>query len=128
MAHRTALESGFPSGPYQGRMKLSDRDSDRLWRMSISHADLSHLPPDADPKLVHISRYERCGFDSRDALSAWFDGWTNTLAECGFIVWEYDVPDWAARVGARGQVVFAAAEAVEVAQYEFQPEQLGLFA
>jgi hypothetical protein len=32
------------------------------------------------------------GTDSREALSAWFDGWTDTLERNGFRVVEYEVP------------------------------------
>ncbi|MER7688336.1 hypothetical protein [Streptomyces sp. NPDC097610] len=72
--------------------------------------------------------YERCGFDSLDALNAWFEGWGEALSECGFQVWEYEVPDWAVRVGAYGQALFHAEEAVEISAYEFTYSQPALFA
>jgi hypothetical protein len=96
--------------------------------MASDHSNTTHPSPYADPLLMGIQSYERCGFDSLDALNAWFDGWTEALADCGFEVWAYDVADWAVRVGAHGQVVFDAREAVELDRHEFTPEQLALFA
>ncbi|MEV8015667.1 hypothetical protein AB0O76_04770 [Streptomyces sp. NPDC086554] len=125
VGHESALDCGFPSGPYT--CKGMDRtEANRLWGMADDHCNYTHPSPRADPLLRSIASHERCGFDSRDALNTWFDGWTETLNECSFVVWEYDVPDWAVRVGKFGQVVFIADEAVQVSRHSFKPEQLAL--
>jgi hypothetical protein len=50
------------------------------------------LPEDEfDPK--EVTHEYRSGTDSREALDAWFDGWTDTLERNGFKVVEYEVPD-----------------------------------
>lgn len=127
VGHGSALDSGFPSGPYTCR-GVREFDIERLWGMASDHSNSMHPSPHADPLLGGISDHERCGFDSREALNAWFDGWTDALAGCNFSVWEYDVPEWAARVGKYGQVVFDSYEAVEISRHEFTPEQMALFA
>jgi len=127
VAHKSALESGFPSGPYAGK-GVPDDSAQRLWGMASAHSTMTHPTPYADPDLHHIAEHERCGFDSLDALNAWFDGWTDALAECEFVVWTYEVPEWALRVGRCGQVVFDSIEAVEVSSHEFMHEQTALFA
>lgn len=40
-----------------------------------------------------------CGFESMAQLEAWFDGWLHKLAELGFMVGIYEVPEFYARVG-----------------------------
>ncbi|MEU6684409.1 hypothetical protein [Streptomyces sp. NPDC046832] len=127
VGHSTALDNGFPSGPYTAK-GMPHADYDRLRGMGFSHCDDRHPSPYADPALRGIDTTERCGFDSREALNAWFDGWTQALSEAGCVVWEYEVPDWAVRVGEFGQCVFMAAEAVETGRHNFAPEQLALFA
>lgn len=127
VAHRTALDTGFPSGPYTG-CGVGTKEAERLWDMAGAHSNLTHPSPQADPKLQGMGDYERCGFDSLDALNAWFEGWGEALSECGFQVWEYEVPDWAVRVGAYGQALFHAEEAVEISAYEFTYSQPALFA
>ncbi|MGW3674660.1 hypothetical protein [Streptomyces sp. NPDC005166] len=96
--------------------------------MYSAHSRGTHPEPRRDPDLRGIDEHERCGFDSIDALDEWFDGWATALAGCGFVVTVYDVPDWAVRVGRHGQIVFDAAEAVEVDRYPFKPVQAALFA
>lgn len=127
VGHKSALDNGFPSGPYTCN-GISGEHHERLWGMSCAHSYSTHPSPQADPLLRDIRSNERCGFDSREALNAWFDGWGHVLAECDFEVWAYEVPDWAVRVGRHGQAVFVAGEAVEFSRHEFTPEQLELFA
>ncbi|WP_030240712.1 MULTISPECIES: hypothetical protein [unclassified Streptomyces] len=127
VGHRSALDSGFPSGPYTAK-GLTDAQYGALSGMGWAHSDMQHPCPYADHRLRGIAKEERCGFDSREALNEWFDGWTEAMSEADFLVWEYDVPDWAVRVGGLGQVVFVAEEAVEISHHEFTPEQLTLFA
>lgn len=126
VGHKSALDSGFPSGPYTCT-GLNDEDTSRVWGMASEHSNATHPSPYADPALYGIASFERCGFDSREALNEWFDGWTDALEASGFVVWKYEVPDWAARVGRMGQVVFDAHEAVEVGSFPWAPEQLTLF-
>ncbi|QAY26961.1 hypothetical protein SEA_SHAWTY_37 [Streptomyces phage Shawty] len=126
VAHKAVRESGFPTGPYS----CSGLDPDQaqaVWNMAGDHSDGRHPTPYADPELWSIQSHERCGFASPDDLNGWFDGWGDALSRAGFAVYVYDVPDWAARVGRFGQVVFAADEAVELERYDFAPEQLTLF-
>ncbi|QAX94034.1 hypothetical protein SEA_EURATIS_39 [Streptomyces phage Euratis] len=127
VGHRTALDNGFPSGPYTAK-GLTEDDYDRLRGMGWSHSDERHPSPYSDSGLRGIDSSERCGFDSAEALNQWFDEWTEKLAASGFTVWEYEVPDWAVRVGKFGQVVFRADEAVEVSTHEFTYAQPALFA
>ena len=127
VGHKAALDSGFPSGPYTCT-GMGEEDTSRVWGMAGEHSNSTHPSPYADPALKGIRSYERCGFDSREALNTWFDGWTDALDESGFEVWTYDVPDWAVRVGAHGQVVFDHNEAREIRRGRFEHEQLPLFA
>jgi hypothetical protein len=127
VGHKTALDSGFPSGPYTCE-GVPPEDVARMWGMASDHMGGTHPSPYADPALMGIQSFERCGFDSLDALNRWFDNWTEALDESGFQVWTYEVPDWAVRVGRHGQAVFDGREAVELAQHVFAPEQMALFA
>lgn len=127
VAHESVLYHGFPSGPYSGGAELTASVRDDMY---ADHCDDDHPAPDADPKLRGIRDTQRCGFNSPDALYEWFAGWTAVLDASGFRVWEYDVPDWACKVGAKGQVVFTADEAIErgCEPLNLKPEQLTLFA
>ncbi|WTP74871.1 hypothetical protein OG778_23790 [Streptomyces sp. NBC_00184] len=127
VGHGSALDSGFPSGPYTCT-GMPEASVSRLWGMASDHSNLTHPSPYADPALRSIAAHERCGFDSREALNNWFDGWAEALDEADFEVWSYTVPDWAARVGAHGQVVFSSHEAVELSRHKFTLEQAALFA
>ncbi|MBJ6623613.1 hypothetical protein H4N49_36775 [Streptomyces sp. DHE17-7] len=126
VGHGTALDQGFPTGPYTCR-GLTAEQAAHVWHMSTKHSYGTHPSPYADPALKMIANWERCGFDSADALEEWFSGWFDTLHEAGFRVWVYEVPEWAVRVGRRGQAVFDSGEAVEIESYEFRPTQLELF-
>jgi hypothetical protein len=126
VGHRTALDTGFPSGPYTCE-GLDPEDVVSLWGMAGDHTNATHPSPYADPALKGIDAHERCGFDSLDALNTWFEGWESRLDAAGFIVWEYDVPDWAARVGRSGQVVFNSHEAFERTRRPFEIKQAALF-
>lgn len=53
-----------------------------------------------------ISEDEICGVDSMASLRFWFEDAIPALERAGFAVREYDVPDWACRVGQSGQVLF----------------------
>ncbi|AFU62229.1 hypothetical protein TG1_34 [Streptomyces phage TG1] len=127
VAHESARYNGFPAGPYACSDALPTRSVSILFHMGLEHSGTDHPSPYADPALRGIADFERCGFESREALNAWFDGWSEALDEAGMRVWVYDVPDWCARSGFAGQVVFDALEAVEVDAYAFEPEQLSLF-
>ncbi|MEU8792192.1 hypothetical protein [Streptomyces sp. NPDC048643] len=102
----------------------------KLRRMFEAHCAYSHPSPYADADLRGISSHERCGFDSREALSDWFEGFLPLLVECGFRVYTYDVPDFACRVGRAGQAVFDQYEAKElsVEPFALKPQQIALFA
>ncbi|MEU2760416.1 hypothetical protein [Streptomyces sp. NPDC007094] len=127
VGHKSALDAGFPSGPYTCD-GVPPEDTARMWGMASDHADGTHPTPHSDPALRDIHSHERCGFNGREALNAWFDNWTEALHESGFEVWAYEVPDWATRVGRHGQVVFSSREAVEVSRHSFTHEQAALFA
>ncbi|MFJ8955604.1 hypothetical protein ACIRO1_36485 [Streptomyces sp. NPDC102381] len=126
VGHSKALDDGVPSGPYTCK-NVDEKSSVRLWGMAGDHSNSTHPSPYADPLLRGIASYERCGFNSREALNTWFDGWIEALDSAGFEVWSYEVPDWAARVGRHGQVVFDGREAVEQSRHTFTPEQAALF-
>lgn len=127
VGHKSALDFGFPSGPYTCE-GVPSADVGRMWGMAPAHASGTHPTPRADPLLNGIDSHERCGFDSLEALNRWFEGWGEALAESGFQVWMYEVPDWAVRVGKFGQAVFDGREAVERDRHDFKPEQTALFA
>lgn len=119
VAHESARVMSFPAGPYAYGTSLGEDTNERIDPMRWEHTDERHPCPSFDKTLRTIRPEERCGFDSREALDDWFDGWTTTLAECGFRVYTYDIPDWAVRVGALGQALFLADEAVEVGTEPF---------
>ncbi|QNE74023.1 hypothetical protein F0344_04865 [Streptomyces finlayi] len=114
VAHENARTSGFPAGPYAYGGALDEATAERIDSMRWDHCGTRHPCPRDDSSLGDIAERERCGFNSREALDGWFDGWTKTLSECGFRIWVYDAPDWACRVGEHGQTLFVADEAVEV--------------
>jgi hypothetical protein len=128
VAHESARYKSFPAGPYSHGTELERETAERIDAMRWDHYDDRHNTPHSDPTLRLIQENERCGFDSREALDGWFDGWTKLLTECGFRVYVYDVPDWAARVGRHGQTLFVGDEAVEVKTEPFTwaTEQLEL--
>ncbi|CAA53910.1 unnamed protein product [Lomovskayavirus C31] len=67
VGHGTALDSGFPSGPYTCE-GVEDEDAvKRVWGMASEHSNSTHPSPFADDALYDIASFERCGFDSRDA-------------------------------------------------------------
>ncbi|QBZ73411.1 hypothetical protein SEA_HEATHER_41 [Streptomyces phage Heather] len=127
VAHGTVTWCGFPTGPYSCG-GLTEEAVKPLLGMGLDHTPAKQPSPYEDRSIRGIDSTERCGFNSREALDEWFDGWTNELSACGFEVWEYDVPDSAARAGRRGQVVFVASEAVEIRHSPFKPVQLTLWA
>lgn len=118
----------IPVGPYSD-LSASDSLRDMVWSHSRPCAELHHPSPDFCPELRYIDLDEVCAFDSMPALLDWFESWHRTLAENGFRIWIYDVPDSAARVGTFGQVVFRPARArlVDVQDFELKDEQLTLF-
>ncbi|MGY5131297.1 hypothetical protein ACWGJW_02555 [Streptomyces nigrescens] len=129
VAHKRATFDGFPSGPYACAETLPRHVEDALHDMFVAHCDSDHPTPYADRGLRGIDGTERCGFESREALDAWFANFAGLLHECGFRVFAYDVPDDAARVGRCGQVVFSKWHATELERSELtlKPVQLELF-
>jgi len=71
-----------------------------------------------DARLHGINEDEICGTDSWRSLRFWFEDSIPALVAAGFRVQEYDVPDWACRVGESGQVVFKYAYATPVDEDE----------
>lgn len=108
VAHKTRMTEGFPSGPYCG-----DGDdayevaSEGMMEAHCADAD-GHPAPHNRKSGLDTVAYGRevCAFDSLDALNTWFEPvWRRLMAEHGFQVWEYEVPDEFARVGRRGQTL-----------------------
>ncbi|MFE9026202.1 hypothetical protein ACFYOA_08055 [Streptomyces iakyrus] len=126
VGHKTSRQLDFPSGPYT-RRGVPREQSELLDGMGWSHGDDEHPSPSFDPALGGIALHERCGFDSREALNKWFDGWLVQLDMADFVVWAYEVPDSAARVGKHGQVVFSTTDATELGHEPFRREQLDLW-
>ncbi|QDH92130.1 unknown function [Streptomyces phage Dubu] len=133
-AEKTRVIAGtrFPVGPYNGldEWDMTDRPSVMIWAHSGLGSDSHHPSPFADPLLGQIAAAEVCGFTSLDALLDWFDTYLGVLDENDFRVWVYDVPDAWVRTGARfGQLVFRAAEAAHVEDFEVPLDdvQLALF-
>lgn len=131
VAHESAQFEGVPAGPYACGAELPEGVAAKLHRMFEEHCDHEHPSPfHPDSGLRGINPNERCGFDSREALSDWFEGFLPLLAECGFRVYTYDAPDFACRVGFAGQTVFDKYEATELTAEPFalKPQQIALFA
>ena len=121
----------FPWGPY-AYATAQDYTSDLLDMIFAHSGEGSHLhhpSPMYDPDLHGIRDWEVCGFDSMDALLNWFESWHRTLADNGFRIFVYEVPDHEVRVGAYGQCVFppSAAEQVAVHDFDLESVQLSLF-
>jgi hypothetical protein len=114
VAHKEAMFDGFPAGPYACNSELPTSSVDALRDMRWDHCDDAHPSPLLDSTLGGIADWERCGFDSLEALYEWFDGWVERLIAAGFVMWVYEVPPDAVRVGKRGQAVFDKYDAVEL--------------
>lgn len=129
IAHESATFDSFPSGPYASPETLPAYVGDSLTPMFSAHCDRAHPTPYSDRSLRGIDGLERCGFDSREALYEWFDGFTEVLDECGFRLFAYDVDDEHARLGAMGQIVFSRYHARELSRESLhsKPVQLELF-
>lgn len=128
VAHATARDSGFPSGPYASYDTLPRESNAILQDMRWEHSDDAHPSPSWDRRLGGIGDHERCGFDSLDALYTWFDGWCERLTLAGFLLWVYEAPPEAVRVGEHGQAVFNPSEARELSSEPLKPiAQLALF-
>ncbi|MFD7257797.1 hypothetical protein [Streptomyces sp. NPDC059874] len=131
VAHESAEYKGFPSGPYACGESLPVGTRDRLEDMHYAHCGSHHPSPfNGYSGLPGITEEQRCGFDSREALYEWFANFTAVLHECGFRVFVYDVPDFAAHVGNFGQTVFDKYEAIERSREDLDltPAQIPLFA
>jgi len=73
--------------------------------MYKEHDQGDHPSPDDDPMLGGMYDEEHCGFATIDALDTWFDGYQETLQDCGYIIAVYTVPLRAVRYGQK-QLVF----------------------
>lgn len=129
VAHATATFDGFPSGPYACAETLPNDIVTALRPMFEGHCDMEHPSPYHDTALRGIASFERCGFTTLESLYEWFDRYTQTLDECGFRVYEYDVPDEFVRVGKNRQAVFGAARAMlrDTFPLDLRPVQLDMF-
>lgn len=126
---RTSTESGtaFPTGPYTAGAGKARRV---LVCAHSGDGQVAHHPsPQVCPELGYISPDEVCGADSLDSLLDWFSGHLQLLADEGFRVWVYDVPDDMVRVGVHGQALFppAFAELVSSDPIPASDVQLPLF-
>lgn len=122
--HSTILdeETGHPCGPmtdvdHFGRL----RDKAFLAQKAlckVMDGRLDKPTPFWDIFLNGIQEDEICGVDSMRSMEFWFEDTIPVLKEAGFVVSEYEVPDWACRVGMFGQVVFKYEEAEKVSDRE----------
>ena len=92
------------AGPYADESPL-------LAHMNAAHGDADHPDPMDDPMLDGIYPDEHCGFATVCDLDAWFDGYADSLAACGYIIAVYTVPLHAVRYGTK-QCVFLRADAM----------------
>ncbi|MGN9782784.1 hypothetical protein ACTMTF_15230 [Nonomuraea sp. ZG12] len=121
VAHQQETYEGFPSGPYVFK-GMSQAVYAATSKMANSHSwDDEHPPPSRDGRLNGINDFERCGFDSVLALCTWFKGWEKALHDAGFIIYKYEVSDFAARVGDYGQTVFDTHWATPIGTMHFFP-------
>lgn len=85
-------------GPYTPS-KLPERVNTLLDDMWWSHGNpVTHPRPQQDFPSYSIMPDEVCAFISHDSLLRWFDGFEELLDECGFLVYEYDVPEYAVEI------------------------------
>lgn len=82
-----------------------------LAHMNAVHGDAEHPDPMDDPLLDGIYPDEHCGFATICDLDAWFTGYAEALAECGYVIAVYTVPLTAVRYGQK-QAVFLRGDAV----------------
>jgi hypothetical protein len=82
-------------GPYRGY----DGTETKLEEMLCDHGldyRCNHPTPWEEPQIG--SRMDdadyRCGFHSMEQMMEWFDGWGDALAEYGFRVHVYDIPEF----------------------------------
>ncbi|MEU4005653.1 hypothetical protein AB0F32_24575 [Streptomyces albidoflavus] len=127
VGHRTMVIDGIHIGPYWHRSELPVEHSEALRYMSQAHVDDDHPSPYWDPALRrHFTDTHACGFDSEEALYAWFANWTAALDAAGFVVRTYQVPDADVHCGDNGQVVFnmGSARLVAASPLNLNPVQL----
>jgi hypothetical protein len=109
VAHTTSRNEllDFPAGPYVDRYLLPAAAQIVSDELLSAHENSRHPGPYQDPALGNPATWEVCGFDSAAALRAWFEPeWCDRLADAGFQIWVYDVPESRARTGKFGQTLF----------------------
>lgn len=106
VAHKKLTCEGLPSGPYV-IYGLTPEVRSQLRQMEGAHNWCPRHPsPTSDPALGDIYPWQRCGFDSREMLHEWFQGFTKDLSDAGFAIYTYEVPDEVVKVGKFGQALF----------------------
>jgi hypothetical protein len=89
----------FVDGDYDNEYDNEYDDLTGLAYLLVSaHQDEEHPPPNT----IHSN--EICGFDSMDALLAWFDGFLADLAEYGYVIRSFQGEN--VRHDSYGQVTF----------------------
>jgi hypothetical protein len=94
-------------GPYNGPYW------DRYVDMAMAHRDRKHPAPWMDRDLSGIRSDEVCACDSPKSLRDWFARFWGDLADAGYVVRVYDVPERHVRTGKHGQAVFHRASALQ---------------
>lgn len=89
--HKRLRRDGKLAGPYRGNSPLHDE------LVSAHDGCDDHPFPSYDG--ISMSSEWYCAFESIEQLLTWFKGWVEKLAECGFEVAEYDVPEHCVQKG-----------------------------
>jgi hypothetical protein len=100
------VEKPNGDGPY-----ADDADKTLYEHMNAVHGDAEHPDPADDPMLEGINPDESCGFATWCDLEAWFSGYEDVLAECGYGVTVYTVKREYVRFG-HNQALFLKDHAV----------------
>lgn len=108
------VEKQDGTGPYG-----NDADGEYLQQMNAQHGDADHPDPFDDELLDGIYPDERCGFPTLCALEDWFDGYMDSLAECGYRIAVYTVPFHDVRYGLK-QAVFLKRDAAPVRTFSIE--------
>ena len=107
----------FPVGPYQW-VDENLNYPPGIDKMGDAHRDRSHPLPGSEGHWMSFT--DVCGFTDEFRLLLWFDGFLDMLHENGFLIYEYDVPEWHV-VDLTYQSVFSRVSAVLVRSYPINP-------
>jgi hypothetical protein len=91
---------------HEREMTQQEQDRDQLrYDMGYAHTDSAHPGPynrTHERQLCDVWTMQfSCCFTDADQMSAWFDGWWERLADCGYLLTEWEVDEGDVLVGTR---------------------------